>query len=127
MRSHRCYWSSGGKPALRFVVEGRPMGSTILASEVADPSRGLRVWFDARREDGAPFTSWDLVHAGKRVAGFADRPCESDARRCAFSGFVPVQPLAGALYLRLKDGPSPRGRRVLSAPVWIDPAREGGG
>jgi hypothetical protein len=127
MREHRCYWTSGGKPVVRFAVEGRPMGATLRTADVADPSRGLRVWFEARRENGGRFGSWDLVHEGRRLAGFADQPCDSAGNRCSFSGFVPVEQLTGSLYLRIKDGPGPRDRRILTAPVWIDgPAVSGG-
>jgi hypothetical protein len=116
---HRCYYSSKGKAELRFEVEGRPMGSKLGLSHVADADAGLSIVVDVQRRDGHSLGEWDLIHDGEVV--LADMPCDPSGDWCHWEGTVSEGDLTGYYYVRVTDGEAPNEKRLISSPVWIEP------
>lgn len=114
---HRCYYSSRGKPELRFSVEDRPMGSKLGIDRVENAQQGLRISVDVVRNDGHPVGQWDLIKDGEVV--MADMPCEDDKQSCHWEGTFSDADLTGYYYIRVTDGDAPNEKRMISAPVWI--------
>ncbi len=114
---HRCYYSSRGKPQLRFSIEDRPMGSKLGLDRVEDPQAGLRIVVDVQREDGHSLGEWDLIHDGEVV--MADVPCDPSGDSCHWEGAFSQPDLTGYYYVRITDGEAANEKRMVSAPIWI--------
>jgi hypothetical protein len=105
LRQRRCYGTTGARIVVRFLIDDRPMGSTIQPSAATVEAR-------IEIRGTAPLRTVEIVSAGTaRVL-----PCPQGEDRLAATAALPAMP-DGYYYLRITQTD---GERAWTSPVFFE-------
>ena len=113
MRANLCYYADRFPVALKFTINGAPMGSEIAAEGL-----GLAVSASAQSPWDTDCDHMELIHDGKVVVR---KDCEdNEYDECAMSTLL-LDGAPGYYYVALS---SESGRRIaVSSPIWVGASR----